>query len=151
MNLGKRRRAVKLTLGDGEARTGLGLPMKIGCVLAVEDSDVHPDDLLRRPERDAPERNRAEAYLSLMLSDGEWRSVAKLSKGAEAEGINLRTLQRAADALDIETRTVGFPGDHQWRHVQSRQRADVVTGENASHDTSPVSQQADVTTAEDTP
>lgn len=66
--------------------------------------------LLGRPlERPAPERNRAEAFLREQFADGP-RRVDLLRDTAEAQGLNWKTLQRAADALEVDSERRPEPG-----------------------------------------
>jgi AAA domain/Toprim-like len=59
-------------------------------------------------------------FLADALRDGEWHDSAGLKTIAGAQGISLRTLQRAATELDVEHENRGFPRSTYWRR-QSRQ------------------------------
>jgi hypothetical protein len=73
-------------------------------LLAVQTSD-------ERPKEDA-----AMSFLRSALADGEWHEAAPIKKAAEAEGIRVRTLQRAKADLEVEDeRTDTFPSVGRWR------------------------------------
>ncbi len=62
------------------------------------------EQLLGRPlGRAAPKREAAEAYLLDALGDGKPRSTDLLRKYAELRGLTWKTVQRAAEALEVDS------------------------------------------------
>jgi hypothetical protein len=58
---------------------------------------------------------RAVEFLREALSDGEWHESVGLKKLAGATGISDRTLQRAAQSMNVEDERRGFPSVTWWR------------------------------------
>jgi hypothetical protein len=77
----------------------------------------------KRGGRGSPRRT-ARQFLLRELSDGQWKSRNLLLKEAEARGIKLPTLRRAAASLAIEKRPGGFGVEWIWRLIPKPLRAD---------------------------
>ena len=85
-------------------------------LMILGDCDTHADDLLAtRGEDERSDRDSAADWLADELADGEWHLGAEIKARAKAEGIALRTLQRARTQLDVEYRREGVPPVSKWR------------------------------------
>lgn len=72
--------------------------------------DLTSDDIIKTPEDDndrGKEGNKAKAFLEEVLAEGAVE-VAKIQGMAETRSISWRTLQRAANDLDVKRKTQGF-------------------------------------------
>lgn len=70
--------------------------------------DLSADDIVSvEPKKENTEKEDAIAYLEIQLEDGEVE-LTKLERMAEARGISLRTLHRAADDLGVKKKSKGF-------------------------------------------
>ena len=69
-----------------------------------EPIDVTADDLHARHDSrlHAPRRAEAEDFLQIVLRDGKWHNAGELKHDAKTRGINPKTLERAANKLDVE-------------------------------------------------
>jgi putative DNA primase/helicase len=89
-------------------------------VFVEQAPDVDADDLLGPRERSDEKRTRAARFLAESLADGEWHDSAGLKKLAASLGVSERTLQRAAQEVDVQTDRRDFPSVTWWRLPQSR-------------------------------
>jgi AAA domain len=98
-----------------------GRPIETSRMVFVEHaSDVDGDDLLAPRERSDRKEDRAGAFLEQALADDEWHDSAGLKKLATTAGVKERTLQLAAQELEVEHDRRGFPSVTWWRLPQSR-------------------------------
>lgn len=73
--------------------------------------DLSADDIVAAPPKaGSSDRDDAMAFLEAQLDEGQV-DVSKLEKMAESRSISRRTLQRAADALNVVKKTSGFGKD----------------------------------------
>jgi hypothetical protein len=82
----------------------------------AEPVDIDADTLLSSAKigRPSQKRDRAKDFLECILADGEVPAET-VREAAEEQGISEKTLQRAKDALGVESRKEGQPGQHgQW-------------------------------------
>jgi AAA domain len=84
--------------------------------------DVERADLLgpRATGESGSKELLAVAYLVGALSDGDWHEGSGVKTIGKAQGLSERTLQRAAQALEVEYEPRGFPATTWWRLPQSR-------------------------------
>ncbi len=78
--------------------------------------DIDRDDVLgvKTPTK----TSSAEVWLAGILSDGEWHPAAALKDAAQTLGISERTVDRAADDLNVEKmKTDEFPSRSLWRRI----------------------------------
>jgi hypothetical protein len=77
-------------------------------------SEITASDLLAAPEgQEKGPMNQAKEWLSALLKDGS-KDYTEISQLAEGEGIKIRTLRRAKDALGIHSRKACFGGGWIW-------------------------------------
>jgi hypothetical protein len=77
--------------------------------------DVDGADVLARRGESEDKTTRATEFLNEALADHEWHDSAGLKKLAGAAGISERTLQRAAQSLNVESERREFPSSTWWR------------------------------------
>lgn len=76
-----------------------------------EFMDLSSDDIISAaPKKDNSEKEDAVAFLEVQLEEGAVE-LGKLERMAEARGISLRTLHRAADDLGVKKKARGFGKD----------------------------------------
>jgi hypothetical protein len=91
-----------------------GRPVETARMVFLEHADdVDGGDVLA-PRAD-DKTGRAVALLREMLADGEWHESAGMKKLSGAVGISDRTVQLAAQSLDVESERRGFPSVTWWR------------------------------------
>jgi AAA domain len=79
--------------------------------------DVESADVLGPRQRTATDSKLLRAALLLhgLLGDGKWHDSAGLKVLAGAQGITRRTLERAAQEIEVEHERRGFPSTTHWR------------------------------------
>lgn len=102
-----------------------GEPLESSAMHYLEDAPgIELAELLAEagvsPNGDQPKTSRAAELLAEMLEDGDWHDSGGLKKLIGAQGISERTLQRAAQALGVESERREFPASTWWRLPQSR-------------------------------
>jgi hypothetical protein len=83
--------------------------------------DLAGADVLVDRRSDTGKRETAIKFLKAALDDGGWHDSAGLKRLAAAGGVRERTLQRAANELNVEHEQRGYPASTYWRLPQSRQ------------------------------
>jgi hypothetical protein len=77
--------------------------------------DVDGADVLAGGGRRDDKTARAVEFLTQALADGDWHESAGVKRLAGAAGIAERTLQLAAQSLNVESERRGFPSSTWWR------------------------------------
>ena len=101
-----------------------GRPLESSAMVFLEDAaGLELSELLAESSSNGrqPKTAQAEELLVAMLEDGDWHDSAGLKPLIGAQGISERTLQRASQALNVESERRGFPASTWWRLPQSRQ------------------------------
>jgi hypothetical protein len=124
-----------------------GERLESSAMLYLEDAaGIELADLLAEagvsPNGSQPKTSRAAELLTEMLDDGEWHDSDGLKKLIGAQGISERTLQRAAQALGVETDRRDFPASTWWRLPQSRHGLSPTVGATGATDENPHKQAA---------
>ncbi len=92
-----------------------GAPIVTSRMTFVEVAeDVDAADVLA-PPRTAGKTGRAQAFLAVALANGEWHESADIKDRAAALDISERTVKRAAQDLDVESKRDGYPARTWWR------------------------------------
>jgi hypothetical protein len=98
-----------------------GKPIETSRMVFLEyANDVDSDNLLGPRERKDEKTTTAMAFLAEALRGGDWHDSARLKVLAGSAGIRERTLQLAAQDLNVEHERKGFPSVTWWRLPQSR-------------------------------
>jgi hypothetical protein len=84
-------------------------------VLMSADDALAQQNAADTPGPEATARDRAEIWLRERLADGCWQPVAEIKTAAENVGLAWRTLQRAADEIDVERNQPKAGGPGHWR------------------------------------
>jgi hypothetical protein len=93
-----------------------GRPVETARMVFVEFADdVDGADVLAGGGRRDDKTAQAVEFLRQALVDGDWHDSVGLKKLAGATGISERTLQRAAQAVNVESDRRGFPASTWWR------------------------------------
>jgi hypothetical protein len=93
-----------------------GKPIETARMVFVEFADdVDAADVLAGSGRRDDKTARAVEFLTQALADGDWHESAGVKKLAGAAGIAERTLQLAAQSLNVESERRGFPSSTWWR------------------------------------
>lgn len=111
----ERHRIEEIVLPDTlDSVTGRPVVTARTCFVEFAD-DVDAADVLA-PPRTAGKTERAQAFLTAALSDGDWHESAVLKEQAEEQQISERTLKRAAKELGVKTkRDESFHAKTLWR------------------------------------
>jgi AAA domain len=92
-----------------------GRPVETSRLVFVDFAEgVQPGDVLRA-DKGGDKENRAKQFLAEALADGDWHASDDLKEAAEADGIAVRTLKRAAQDLGYEYKGEGYPYKTWWR------------------------------------
>jgi len=99
-----------------------GAPIVTSRMRFLEEAEgVDRDAILGEPVAERGERTGAATeWLKAALADGGWHESSSIKQRAKQTGITERTLQRAAESLDVDVEAGGFPRTTKWRLPQSR-------------------------------
>jgi len=99
-------------------------------LVELGESEIDGGALLGADCNDPPatKQERALELLADVLADGDWHRASEVKDAAAAQGIPVRTLQRAANETGIEDERRGFPSVTWWRLPHSRAMPSGATG-----------------------
>jgi hypothetical protein len=122
-----------------------GRPFESSAMVFIEDAaGLDLSTLLAEasPNGHQPKTTHAEELLADMLDDGNWHDSAGLKQMIGMQGISERTLQRAAQALGVESEWRDFPASTWWRLPQWRHELSPTDGATGASDETPHEQAA---------
>jgi hypothetical protein len=93
-----------------------GRPVETARMLFVEYADdVDGADVLAGRGGSDDKTSTAVSFLREACRDGGWHEAKRVKELAESAGIRERTLQRAAESVNMESERRGFPSSTWWR------------------------------------
>lgn len=123
------RHRVESILLEGTVDSDTGKPIETSRMVFVEHAhDVDGADVLGTPT--PSKTSDARTFLLGALADGEWHDSAGLKVLAPCSP---RTLQRAANDLEVETDRRGFPASTWWRISESNEDLAQLVAQQSRH------------------